>query len=63
MKNHVIAISLLGLLAPLVITSVDPLPASAIAPTGDYIVILKDGVNLDRTVAKEAGLGNAVSDV
>jgi subtilisin family serine protease len=63
MKNHVIAISLLGLLAPLVITSVEPLPASAIAPTGDYIVILKDGVNLDRKVAKEAGLGNAVSDV
>jgi hypothetical protein len=27
-----------------------------IAPTGDYIVILKDGVNLDRKVAKEAGL-------
>jgi subtilisin family serine protease len=63
MKNHVIAISFLGLLAPLVITSVEPLPASAIAPTGDYIVILKDGVNLDRKVAKEAGLGNAVSDV
>jgi subtilisin family serine protease len=63
MKNHVIAISLIALLAPLVLASVEPLPASAIAPTGDYIVILKDGVNLDRKVAKEAGLGNAVSDV
>ncbi len=52
-----------ALLAPLVLASVEPTPALAIAPTGDYIVILKDGVNLDRKVAKEAGLGNAVSDV
>jgi subtilisin family serine protease len=51
------------LVTPLVITSVDATPASAVAVTGDYIVILKDGVNLDRKVAKEAGLGNAVSDV
>ena len=57
MKHHVIAVSLIGLLAPLVITSVEPSPASAIAATGDYIVIFKDGVNLDRKVAKEAGLG------
>ena len=52
-----------ALLAPLVLASVKSTPALAIAPTGDYIVILKDGVNLDRKVAKEAGLGNAVSDV
>ena len=52
-----------ALLAPLVLASVEPSPASAIAATGDYIVIFKDGVNLDRKVAKEAGLGNAVSDV
>ncbi len=51
------------LLAPLVLTSIEPTPVLAIAPTGDYIVLLKDGVNLDRKVAKEAGLGNAVSDV
>ncbi|MEI7883382.1 MAG: protease inhibitor I9 family protein, partial [Actinomycetota bacterium] len=63
MKHHVIAISLIALLMPLIITSIKPLPASAIATTGDYIVIFKDGVNLDRKVAKEAGLGNAVSDV
>ena len=63
MKHHVIAILLIAFLAPLVITSIEPLPASAVAVTGDYIVILKDGVNLDRKVAKEAGLGNAVSDV
>jgi subtilisin family serine protease len=52
-----------ALLAPLVLASVQPTPVMAIAPAGDYIVILKDGVNLDRKVAKEAGLGNAVSDV
>ena len=52
-----------ALLAPLVFASVKSTPAMAIAPGGDYIVILKDGVNLDRKVAKEAGLGNAVSDV
>ena len=52
-----------ALLAPLVIASVQPTPVMAIAPAGDYIVILKDGVNLNRKVAKEAGLGNAVSDV
>ena len=52
-----------ALLAPLVLASVEPTPALAIAPTGDYIVLFKDGVNLDRKVAKEAGLGNAVSDV
>ena len=52
-----------ALLAPLVLASVKPTPALAIAPTGDYIVLFKDGVNLDRKVAKEAGLGNAVSDV
>ena len=52
-----------ALLAPLVLASVRPTPALAIAPTGDYIVLFKDGVNLDRKVAKEAGLGNAVSDV
>ena len=52
-----------ALLAPLLLASVESTPALAIAPTGDYIVILKDGVNLDRKVAKEAGLGNAVSDV
>ena len=51
------------LLAPLVLASAESTPALAVAPTGDYIVILKDGVNLDRKVAKEAGLGNAVSDV
>ena len=63
MKHHVIAISLIAFLTPLIITSIEPLPASAVAVTGDYIVIFKDGVNLDRKVAKEAGLGNAVSDV
>ena len=52
-----------ALLAPLVLASVEPTPALAIAPTGDYIVLFKDGVNLNRKVAKEAGLGNAVSDV
>ena len=52
-----------ALLAPLVLASVEPTLAMAIAPTGDYIVLFKDGVNLDRKVAKEAGLGNAVSDV
>ena len=51
------------LLAPLVLASAESTPALAVAPTGDYIVILKDGVNLDRKVAKEAGLGNSVSDV
>jgi hypothetical protein len=45
-----------ALIAPLVLTSVQPTPVMAIAPAGDYIVILKDGVNLNRKVAKEAGL-------
>ena len=57
------ALMAVALLAPLALVSVEPTPALAVAPTGDYIVILKDGVNLDRKVAKEAGLGNAVSDV
>lgn len=44
-------------------SGIAPLDAEAAAPAGDYIVLLKDGTNVSRKVAKEAGLGNAVSDV
>ena len=58
------AISVVATLLFTVVTSgVAPLGAEAAAPAGDYIVLLKDGTNVSRKVAKEAGMGNAVSDV
>ena len=40
-----------------------PTEAGAVGPSDDYIVVFKDGTNVERKVAKEAGLGNSVSDV
>ena len=40
-----------------------PTEAGAIGPSDDYIVVFKEGTNVERKVAKEAGLGNSVSDV
>ena len=58
------AISVVATLLFTVVTSgVAPLGAEAAAPAGDYIVLLKDGTNVSRKIAKEAGMGNAVSDV
>ena len=45
------------------IVSLVPSEVRAVAPTDDYIVVFKEGTNVERKVAKEAGLGNAVSDV
>ena len=57
---HICAL-VVGLVLPVV--SLVPSEVRAVAPTDDYIVVFKDGTNVERKVAKEAGLGNAVSDV
>ncbi|MEY2939345.1 MAG: hypothetical protein RIS58_332, partial [Actinomycetota bacterium] len=59
-STHICAL-VVGLVLPVV--SLVPSEVRAIAPTDDYIVVFKDGTNVERKVAKEAGLGNAVSDV
>ena len=38
-------------------------PAVALAPAADHIVVLREGSDLAAKIAKEARLGNAVSDV
>ena len=40
-----------------------PTEVGAVGPSDDYIVVFKDGTNVERKVAKETGLGNSVSDV
>ena len=40
-----------------------PSEVGAVGPSDDYIVVFKDGTNVERKLAKEAGLGNPVSDV
>jgi len=59
-STHICAL-VVGLVLPVV--SLVPSEVRAVAPTDDYIVVFKDGTNVERKVAKEAGLGNAVSDV
>ena len=58
---RVVALVLGGVVMPIGMGM--PSEVGAVGPADDYIVVFKDGTNVERKVAKEAGLGNAVSDV